>query len=105
MRTDLKQSSIRSLVTANMIIATRTPQTVGKVIGQRHKTSYGDVEIAVPRDRNSEFEPQIVKRQHYMSLTILQRNGFQNTSKSAYHGEITGLNYQHISSIRNLSEH
>lgn len=32
-------------------------------------------------------------------------DGIQNTPKSAYHGEITGLNYQHISSIRNLSEH
>lgn len=27
------------------------------------KTSFGDVEIAVPRDRNSEFEPQLVKKQ------------------------------------------
>lgn len=35
LRTDLKQSSMRSLVTANMIIATRTPQTVGMVIVQR----------------------------------------------------------------------
>jgi len=27
------------------------------------KTSYGDVEIKVPRDRNGEFEPQLVKKQ------------------------------------------
>ena len=27
------------------------------------KASFGDVEIAVPRDRNSEFEPQLVKKQ------------------------------------------
>lgn len=27
------------------------------------KTSFGDVEIAVPRGRNSEFEPQLVKKQ------------------------------------------
>lgn len=26
------------------------------------KISFGDVEIAVPRDRNSEFEPQLVKK-------------------------------------------
>ena len=27
------------------------------------KTSFGEVEIAVPRDRKGEFEPQIVKKQ------------------------------------------
>jgi|LFRM01.2.fsa_nt_gb transposase-like protein len=27
------------------------------------KTSFGDLEIAVPRDRNSDFEPQIVRKQ------------------------------------------
>ena len=27
------------------------------------KSSFGDVEIAEPRDRNSEFEPQLVKKQ------------------------------------------
>lgn len=27
------------------------------------KTSFGDVEIAVPRDRNSEYEPQLVRKQ------------------------------------------
>jgi Transposase and inactivated derivatives len=27
------------------------------------KTSYGDVELKVPRDRNGEFEPQLVKKQ------------------------------------------
>jgi len=27
------------------------------------KTSYGDVEVKVPRDRNGEFEPQLVKKQ------------------------------------------
>lgn len=27
------------------------------------KTSYGDVEINVPRDRAGEFEPQLVKKQ------------------------------------------
>lgn len=27
------------------------------------KTSFGDLEIAVPRDRDGEFEPQIVKKQ------------------------------------------
>ena len=27
------------------------------------KTSYGDVDIKVPRDRNGEFEPQLVKKQ------------------------------------------
>lgn len=32
------------------------------------KTSFGDIELAVPRDRNSEFEPQIVKKQQ-TSLT------------------------------------
>lgn len=40
-----------------------------------------------------------------MSLIILQKNGIPNIRKSAYHGEITGLNYQPISSIRSLWGH
>lgn len=31
--------------------------------GKRLKTSYGDVELKVPRDRNGDFEPQLVKKQ------------------------------------------
>ena len=27
------------------------------------KTSYGDVEIKIPRDRNGEFEPQLIRKQ------------------------------------------
>lgn len=30
--------------------------------GKTLKTDHGDMEITVPRDRNSEFEPQIVKK-------------------------------------------
>lgn len=34
-------------------------------------TSYGDIEIDIPRDRKGEFEPQIVKK--YQN-TVTQRN-------------------------------
>ena len=30
--------------------------------GKTLRTSYGDVEVAVPRDRKGEFEPQILKK-------------------------------------------
>lgn len=38
-------------------------------------------------------------------LDNFAKNGIQNTLKSAYPGEITGQNYQPISSIRSLSGH
>ncbi len=37
------------------------------------KTSFGDMELAVPRDRKGEFEPQIVKQQTTLSGDIEEK--------------------------------
>lgn len=39
-------------------------------------TSYGDMEIDVPRDRKGDFEPQIVKNIRIQSLRIWRKRSF-----------------------------
>ncbi len=62
------------------------------------KTSFGDVEIAVPRDRNAEFEPQLVKKQQTgLSQDIEEKilsmyaKGMSQNDISAHILEIYGL--------------
>ena len=38
------------------------------------RTSFGDVEVTVPRDRKGEFEPQLLKRIKPVSARISRRN-------------------------------
>lgn len=62
------------------------------------KTSFGDVEIAVPRDRNSEFEPQLVKKQQTSisqdieeKILSMYAKGMTTNDISAHILEIYGL--------------
>lgn len=62
------------------------------------KTSFGDVEIAVPRDRNSEFEPQLVKKQQTSlsqdieeKILSMYAKGMSQPDISAHILEIYGL--------------
>lgn len=44
----------------------RNKETGNSRNGHTHKTmktSFGDMDLAVPRDRNGEFEPQLIKKQ------------------------------------------
>ena len=40
----------------------KTPLTSGTDIPQNLKTKFGNIEMDIPRDRNSEFEPMIVPK-------------------------------------------
>lgn len=62
------------------------------------KTSFGDVEIAVPRDRNAEFEPQLVKKQQTSlsqdieeKILSMYAKGMSQNDISAHILEIYGL--------------
>lgn len=62
------------------------------------KTSFGDIEIAVPRDRNSEFEPQLVKKQQTSlsqdieeKILSMYAKGMTTNDISAHILEIYGL--------------
>lgn len=62
------------------------------------KTSFGDVEIAIPRDRNSEFEPQLVKKQQTSlsqdieeKILSMYAKGMTTNDISAHILEIYGL--------------
>lgn len=54
-------------------------------------TSYGDMEIDIPRDRKGEFEPQIVKKyqntvtqdmeEKILSMYVCQRNDYERYRK------------------------
>lgn len=37
------------------------------------RTSFGDIEIAVPRDRKGEFEPQLLKKNRPASVSTLRK--------------------------------
>lgn len=58
------------------------------------KTSFGEVDIDVPRNRKGEFEPQLVKK-----------HGTGNTRKLRSHGKQTGRKYPPILSIRRRYGH
>ena len=50
-------------VTPNTIVATKRVKTAVTGIPKKTlKTSFGETEIKVPRDRDGEFEPQLVKK-------------------------------------------
>lgn len=62
------------------------------------KTSFGDVEIAVPRDRSGEFEPQLVKKQQTSiagdieeKILSMYAKGMSTNDISAHVQEIYGL--------------
>ena len=41
------------------------------------RTSFGDVEVAVPRDRKGEFDPQLLKKTRPASARTLRRRSFR----------------------------
>ena len=52
-----------SWATDSTTIETKIPTTAATdTAAKTLRTSYGDVEVAVPRDRKREFEPQILKK-------------------------------------------
>ncbi len=53
---------MRNWVTPSMISGTRTDNSRNGYNSKTLHTSYGDMELDVPRDRNGEFEPKIVKK-------------------------------------------
>ena len=62
------------------------------------KTSFGDVEIAVLRDRDAEFEPQLVKKQQTSlsqdieeKILSMYAKGMSQNDISAHILEIYGL--------------
>lgn len=62
------------------------------------KTSFGDIEIAVPRDRNAEFEPQLVRKQQTSlsqdieeKILSMYAKGMTTNDISAHILEIYGL--------------
>lgn len=42
------------------------------------KSNYGNVELEIPRDRNGEFEPTVVKKHHRSSITRLTSYGLHS---------------------------
>lgn len=65
---------------------------------KRLKTSYGEVEIDVPRDRNGEFEPQLVKKQQTTlsgdiedKIISMYAKGMTTTDIESHIQEIYGL--------------
>ena len=45
------------------------------------RTSFGDVEVSVPRDRKGEFEPQVLKKNQTASVRTLRRKSCPCTPK------------------------
>lgn len=46
-----------------MTIGTKKPTTVEMDIPLKHEhTSHGDMDIAIPRDRNDDYEPELIKK-------------------------------------------
>lgn len=45
------------------------------------KTSFGEMELAIPRDREGEFEPQLVKSSRLLLPAILRKRYFRCTPR------------------------
>ena len=45
-----------------MIIVIKTLITQEMAIAPRNKSSAGEIEVNIPRDRNGEYEPQVIKK-------------------------------------------
>ena len=53
---------MKNWATQSMTTGTRIRITAGTATQKTMHTTYGDMEMAVPRDRNGDYEPQLIKK-------------------------------------------
>ena len=68
----------------SMIIGTRKQIIPEMAIQKTMHTSYGDMEIDIPRDRKGEFEPQIVKKYQNTVTRTWKKRSFHVCQRNDY---------------------
>ena len=99
-RTAWRQSWRTSWATANTTTGTKTRTTAATATAAKTlRTSFGDVEVSVPRDRKGEFEPQVLKKNQTSISQDIEEKILSMYAKGMTTGDIEA----HIQDIYGIS--